>query len=128
MSVARWADCSAVWLLLRPPTVFRRYCLSSPALWWDEGVIFDDESAYAAAHDDLDARVYVGVGADECAAGDVQAIGRLGRLRQPFPGPPLPLRRTDLNAGQPLTVSMTTCSSAAIAASSKSIGRRRFVT
>jgi predicted alpha/beta superfamily hydrolase len=65
------------WVLLHEPAMFRRYCLSSPSLWWDEGLIFDHEAEYAAGHDDLDARVFVGVGADECPAAHPRMIRRL---------------------------------------------------
>jgi hypothetical protein len=56
--------------------LFRRYCLSSPSLWWDKCIIFDHEAEYAARHD-LDARVFIGVGADECPAAQRAAIRRL---------------------------------------------------
>lgn len=65
------------WVLLHEPSTFRRYLLSSPSLWWDKGLIFDHEAAYAAAHSDLDARVFIGVGADECAAAQPAVIRRL---------------------------------------------------
>jgi uncharacterized protein len=65
------------WVLLHEPAVFRRYCLGSPSLWWDKGIIFDHEAQYAASHDDLDARVFIGVGADECAAAQPGVIRRL---------------------------------------------------
>jgi predicted alpha/beta superfamily hydrolase len=65
------------WALLQEPAMFRRYCLSSPSLWWGNAVIFDQEAEYAAGHEDLDARVFIGVGADECAAGHLSEIRRL---------------------------------------------------
>jgi predicted alpha/beta superfamily hydrolase len=65
------------WVLLHEPGMFRRYCLSSPSLWWDKGIIFDHESEHAAGHDDLDARVFIGVGADECAGAHPGLIRRL---------------------------------------------------
>jgi pimeloyl-ACP methyl ester carboxylesterase len=65
------------WVLLHEPAMFRRYCLSSPSLWWDKGIIFDHEASYAADHDDLDARVFIGVGADECPAAHPRLIRRL---------------------------------------------------
>lgn len=49
------------WVLLNEPSTFRRYRLSSPSLWWDGGVIFQHEAAYAQSHD-LTARVLVSVG------------------------------------------------------------------
>lgn len=64
------------WLLLQDTVLFHRYLLSSPSLWWDKGLIFDLEAAYAGGHDDLEARVFIGVGADECPAAQVEAIRR----------------------------------------------------
>jgi uncharacterized protein len=37
------------WVLLHEPTMFRRYLLGSPSLWWDKGFIFDHEAVYAAS-------------------------------------------------------------------------------
>ena len=65
------------WTLLREPAMFRRYCLSSPSLWWDGGAVFDHEAEFAAGHDDLDARVFIGVGADESAGAQPDVIERL---------------------------------------------------
>jgi predicted alpha/beta superfamily hydrolase len=65
------------WVLLREPAMFRRYCLSSPSLWWDKGIIFDHEAEYAAKHADLDARVFIGVGAHESPAAQPAIIRRL---------------------------------------------------
>lgn len=56
-------------VLFRAPDTFRRYVLSSPSCWWDGGVVYTMEAAYAAAHDDLTATVFLGVGALEDPAG-----------------------------------------------------------
>jgi predicted alpha/beta superfamily hydrolase len=65
------------WAMLHEPATFRRYCLSSPSVYWDGGIIFDREAEYAATHNDLDARVFIGVGAGECAAAQPEMIRRL---------------------------------------------------
>ncbi len=52
-------------VLLTEPDTFDRYILSSPSLWWDHYVTFEREAERAAAHDDLAADVYVGIGAFE---------------------------------------------------------------
>jgi predicted alpha/beta superfamily hydrolase len=52
-------------VLLADPTTFDRYIISSPSLWWNRRVLFEREEQYAAGHDDLKARVFVGIGADE---------------------------------------------------------------
>lgn len=62
------------WVLLTEPATFARYGLGSPALWWDDYAIFTTEAAYAASHDDLAARIFVGVGGLENPAGDLHAI------------------------------------------------------
>jgi predicted alpha/beta superfamily hydrolase len=68
------------WVLLHHPDTFARYALASPSLWWDDRRIFIDEADYAAGHDDLDARVWVGIGADETDEGREREA-----VRQPRP-------------------------------------------
>lgn len=53
------------WMLLSRPGLFSGYILTSPSLWFDDGSIFGLEEAYAAAHQDLPARVYFATGARE---------------------------------------------------------------
>ena len=65
------------WSLFQDQRIFDRYLLSSPSLWWDRGLIFDVEATYAAGHEGLDARVYVGVGGDECPGAQAEVIRRL---------------------------------------------------
>ncbi|MEM7366803.1 MAG: alpha/beta hydrolase-fold protein [Pseudomonadota bacterium] len=48
---------------------FDRYVISSPSLWWDNGVAFDHEAAYAKAHNDLDKPVFLSVGQREFKRG-----------------------------------------------------------
>jgi uncharacterized protein len=54
----------ATHVLLTAPTTFCRYAIGSPSLWWDDGAIFAREEAYAAANDDLQARVHFSVGVE----------------------------------------------------------------
>jgi len=49
-------------LLLTEPRTFEHYILGSPSLWYDAGVMFDREQAYAASHKDLPASVFFGIG------------------------------------------------------------------
>ena len=49
-------------ILLTEPTLFERYALSSPSLWFDEHLMFKREAAYAASHRDLPAKVLMSVG------------------------------------------------------------------
>jgi predicted alpha/beta superfamily hydrolase len=44
--------------VLRRPSLFSRYIVGSPSLWWGGYETFDAESARAAKHDDLVANVY----------------------------------------------------------------------
>jgi predicted alpha/beta superfamily hydrolase len=52
-------------LLLMRPETFDDYILGSPSLWFDGGVLFDRERAYARARKDLRATVYFGIGGRE---------------------------------------------------------------
>ncbi|WP_051972026.1 alpha/beta hydrolase [Massilia sp. 9096] len=55
-------------LLLTRPGTFEDYILGSPSLWFDGGVLFERERAYARAHKDLPAKVYFGIGGQETLA------------------------------------------------------------
>ena len=52
-------------LLLSEPRTFDHYILGSPSLWYDAGIMFDRERAYAKSHRDLPASVFFGIGALE---------------------------------------------------------------
>lgn len=49
-------------LLLTEPRSFEHYILGSPSLWFDAGMMFEREKAYAARHKDLPASVFFGIG------------------------------------------------------------------
>ncbi len=53
------------YMLLTRPGAFRNYVLVSPSLWYDDKTIFNVEAAYAKAHNDLPARVYIVIGSYE---------------------------------------------------------------
>jgi predicted alpha/beta superfamily hydrolase len=53
------------WVLLTAPGMFDGYVLGSPSLWYDDHLLFAREREYAAAHADLRANVYLGVGSFE---------------------------------------------------------------
>ena len=57
------------YVLLTAPETFQRYGIGSPSLWWDKEAIFTYEARYADAHDDLPAKVFFGIGADETHEG-----------------------------------------------------------
>lgn len=52
-------------MLLTEPTMFQRYILSSPSLWFDNKVMLARERAYAAAHTDMRADVFLAIGGFE---------------------------------------------------------------
>jgi predicted alpha/beta superfamily hydrolase/glyoxylase-like metal-dependent hydrolase (beta-lactamase superfamily II) len=55
-------------MLLTRPATFDHYILGSPSLWFDRGVMFDREKAYAAGHEDMPASVFFGIGGRETLA------------------------------------------------------------
>lgn len=60
----------ATYVLLNEPATFPRYGIGSPALHWDNGLLFRQEEEYARTHNDLSAKVFFSVGANENRAGD----------------------------------------------------------
>lgn len=54
-------------ILLSEPQLFRSYILGSPSFWYDNHVMWKIEQAYAKAHRDLSANVFLYVGAFEAA-------------------------------------------------------------
>ena len=52
-------------VLFREPTLFDKYLLASPSIWWDDRTMLDTEADYAATNDDLPARVFLSAGRDE---------------------------------------------------------------
>jgi predicted alpha/beta superfamily hydrolase len=49
-------------ILFTEPRTFNHYILGSPSLWYDAGVMFDRERAFAKSHHDLPASVFFGIG------------------------------------------------------------------
>lgn len=49
-------------MLLSEPRSFEHYILGSPSLWFDAGLMFEREQAYAKGHKDLPASVFFGIG------------------------------------------------------------------
>jgi hypothetical protein len=54
-----------LYTLLNHHGFFRRYVIGSAAIFWDYPLCFDYEANYAAAHDDLDAVVFLSAGGAE---------------------------------------------------------------
>ena len=83
-------------VLLTEPSMFKRYGLGSPSLWYDHGSIFERKAAYAASHDDLNAKVFLSIGEYEGPVGDRFHLAWLPRTS----GLPLRLKlRRTLPAG-----------------------------
>lgn len=60
----------ATYALFGQPGAFGRYVIISPSLWWDQGLVFRHEEAWAKANNDLPARVFLVAGdAEETAGG-----------------------------------------------------------
>lgn len=51
--------------LFAEPTLFDKYLLASPSIWWHDRVMLDLEADYAATHDDLAASVFLTAGEAE---------------------------------------------------------------
>jgi predicted alpha/beta superfamily hydrolase len=60
----------ALYALFHRPGLFAGYVIGSPSLWWDDGIADQWEETWAREHDDLVARVFLSVGANEQTAGD----------------------------------------------------------
>ncbi|RJG11704.1 alpha/beta hydrolase [Massilia cavernae] len=52
-------------ILFTDPTMFEKYIIGSPSLWFDRRVAFSAERSYARGHTDLPARVFMGVASYE---------------------------------------------------------------
>lgn len=55
----------ALYTLFHYPNTFSRYIVGSPAIDWDEGVMFEYEARYAANNSDLPAQVFTAAGSAE---------------------------------------------------------------
>jgi predicted alpha/beta superfamily hydrolase len=55
-------------IMLDAPRSFEHYILGSPSLWFDAGILFEREQAYAARSKDLPASVFFGIGGLETLA------------------------------------------------------------
>lgn len=55
-------------MMLKQPRAFEHYILGSPSLWFDAGVMFEREKAYAMKNRDLPASVFFGIGGLETLA------------------------------------------------------------
>ena len=81
-------------VLLTQPTLFDRYILSSPSLWWDHELMFRIEQKRSTTEDDLCASVFFGIGSLETDEGRrAEAINLAPD--HPFQPPPIHLDMVD---------------------------------
>ena len=59
----------ALHVLFRNTDHFDRYLAGSPALWWGEGAIFDEEEDFATRHQDLGKSLFLSIGSLEESRG-----------------------------------------------------------
>ena len=77
----------ATHVLFTAPSLFTHYLISSPALAWDNEVMFEREEAYASKHQALPGRVFMSVGADEDEQGVMDMLRLSGSLvSRNYPG------------------------------------------
>ena len=70
-------------VLFSTPSMFEHYILGSPSLWYGKRVMFEREKAYAAAHKDLKASVYFGIGQlEERKPGDSGKDNMMADIKQ----------------------------------------------
>jgi len=53
------------YVLFHKPDTFNKYILSSPSLWYKQGILFQYEEEYSRNHEELPVRVYLSAGANE---------------------------------------------------------------
>lgn len=63
-----------LYAMFTEPSLFSAYVASSPAVTYASRGSFADEATYAKTHEDLTARLYIGVGADEPLAAPVKKM------------------------------------------------------
>ena len=74
---ASYGGLFTLYALFSDPTFFWAYMAGSPAVPYANRSTFAQEAAYAAAHKDLPARLYIAVGSIEPLAGPVQEIEKV---------------------------------------------------
>ncbi len=72
----------ATYVLLRRPETFSGYIISSPSLWWHKNIVTRSEEEYASTHDDLAARVVMGIGSEETQGGRLREVANLSPADQ----------------------------------------------
>ncbi|MET0267846.1 MAG: alpha/beta hydrolase-fold protein [Duganella sp.] len=68
-------------IVLTTPTLFSKYVISSPSLWYNDGVIFSRQKEFLASQKDLKADIFFSIGSLETAS-DVNMIADLKKFDQ----------------------------------------------
>lgn len=55
----------AAYCLLQEPTLFNKYGINSPSLWWDNNKMFEIEKSFSEKNQKLNAQVFISVGSRE---------------------------------------------------------------
>jgi predicted alpha/beta superfamily hydrolase len=69
----------ATYLLFKEPGLFNRYVITSPSLWWDDGIVFRYEGEYRETTQALPAHVYFAAGEDD-GPNILRDLGRMENL------------------------------------------------
>lgn len=65
-----------IWVLFNEPELFQNYVLTSTSLWYNHRAMFDLEAAYAKAHKNLKANLYMAIGSTEHPGGCGKAVSQ----------------------------------------------------
>lgn len=68
--------------LFTEPTLFDKYLLASPSIWWDDRVMLDIEAEYASAHDDMQARLFLTAGEEESSLESFNMCGNMVEMSE----------------------------------------------
>jgi uncharacterized protein len=61
-------------ILLKKPTLFNKYIIVSPSLWWNDGSLLRETSAILEASFSQQTGIYIGVGKEGLAPGDIPHV------------------------------------------------------
>jgi len=70
----------ATFLLFEKPSLFSRYVITSPSLWWDDGILFRYDAEYWETTKALPAQVYFAAGENDGPT----ILRDLGRMEDPL--------------------------------------------
>lgn len=83
-------------IVLTSPSMFSKYVISSPSLWYDDDVMFSRQKKFVASNSDLGADIFFSVGALE-SAGDADMVADLKKFDRAFKARRYPHLTTQLH-------------------------------